>query len=138
MNSCASSRHELCLAAVAIVPPAEPMRSSVMLISRELVIATRMGVAAEIGQHLLWPAEGRLGGEQAAESIRFCQMGEIAEEAQPALIMRRSQLLQKEAAKQARQHAHGQKRTPTCMRSSVCRRERYRRPVRCNGDGDGR
>ena len=55
-----------------------------------------MGVAAEIGQHLLRPAEGRLGvddpfeatdfGQQAGEGIGLCQVGEIAEEAQAARI----------------------------------------------------
>ena len=46
-------------------------------------------------------------GEQAGEGIGLCQVGEIAEEAQPARIMGHSQFLQEAAAKQARQHAHG-------------------------------
>ncbi len=77
------------------------------------------GVAAEIGQHLLWPAERRLGvdhpveaahpGQQAGESGWLGQAGEIAEELEDARVEGRPQLLQKEAAEQTRQHAHGQK-----------------------------
>ncbi|TWI26856.1 hypothetical protein IQ26_05812 [Mesorhizobium tianshanense] len=46
-------------------------------------------------------------GEQAGEGIRLCQVGEIAKEAQPPATMGRSQLLQKEPAKQERQRSSG-------------------------------
>src|SRR5690554_3110349 len=75
-------RHDPRLAAMSIVAPAE---------------RDAMGVAAEIGQHLLWPAERRLGvddqfaatdfGKHVGEGLRLCQVSEIAEEARPARIM---------------------------------------------------
>lgn len=76
-------RHDLRLAAVAVVPPAE--RDPIVGRSDQSGIGDgdAMGVAAEIGQHLLRPAEGRLGvddpliatnlGEQADEGTGFAR-----------------------------------------------------------------
>ena len=54
------------------------------------------------------PFEAAGFGEQAGEGIGLCQVGEIAEEGQSPAIKGRSQFLQEQPAKQARQHAHGQ------------------------------
>jgi len=111
-------RHDLRLAAVAVVSPAEGDLFVVHAHQPGIGDGDAMGVAAEIGQHLPWTAEGRLGvdnpfpaaspGEQEGEGIRLCQVGEIAEEIQPSPIMGGAQFLQKELAEQTRQHAHGQ------------------------------
>ena len=86
-------RHDLRPAAMTIIPPAE--RDAIVGHADQPGIGDgdAMGVAAEIGQHLLRPAEGRLGvddpfeatdfGKQAGEGGGLCQVGEIAEEAQP-------------------------------------------------------
>ena len=77
-----------------------------------------VGIAAEIGQHLLWSAEWRLGvddpfdaadlGKSAPEGSALRQFDKVAEEAQPARALGRLQLLQKEPAEQARQNTHRQ------------------------------
>lgn len=122
-------RHDLRLAAVAIISPAE--RDAIVDHADQPGVGDgdAMGVAAEVGEHLFRPAERWLGvddpfeatdfGEHAGEGIRLCQMGEIAEEAQPARIMGHLQFLQKAAAKQARQHAHGQEE-PRPARDPAC------------------
>ncbi len=77
-----------------------------------------MGVAGEIGQHGLGPGEGALaiddpfhapqrdqvGGEGGAVS----QAGVLAEEDQPPLGVGGGELVQEQAAEQAREHAHRQ------------------------------
>lgn len=60
------------------------------------------------------------------------QVGEIAEELEAVRVEGGAQRLPKQPPKQAGQHAHGQKRSPACTRSSVCRRAKRHRPARCN------
>lgn len=84
-------RHHLRLAAVAIILPAEG--DAIVLHAGQPGIGDRdaMGVAAEIGKHLFWTSERRLGiddplpaarfGKQTGEGGWLCQVGEIAEEA---------------------------------------------------------
>lgn len=73
-----------------------------------------MGIAAQIGQHLLWSAERRLGiddpvaalgrGQTLGESLRVGQFCEISEEAQVFCRECGAQRLQKQLPEQARQN----------------------------------
>ena len=77
-----------------------------------------VGIAAQIGQHRLWPAEGRFGidhpfgfaerGEPGGERLGVCQLGQIAEEGQLTGPVQIPQPLQKQAPEQPRQHPHMQ------------------------------
>ena len=77
-----------------------------------------MGVAAEIGQHLLGAAERRLGiddpvdapqlVEPVGEGRGLGEAGEVAEEAQLAGVEGGLQVLEEQPAEQAREHAHRQ------------------------------
>ena len=87
-------RHHLGLAVVAIVLPAEADLAVVEADQPAVGDGDAMGVAAEIGQHLLGPAEGRLGiddpvdaaqsVEAGGEGVGLGKTGEIAEEAELA------------------------------------------------------
>ena len=77
-----------------------------------------VGIARQIGQHGLWPAERALGIDDPFGSAQRCQIrrerlqvgesGMIAEELQMAGFVGRDQLLQEQPAEQAREHAHRQ------------------------------
>ena len=77
-----------------------------------------VGVAREIGQHGLGPAERALGVDDPfgfaqrrqirREGLRVGESGVIAEELQAAGVVRGDQLLQEQPAEQAREHAHRQ------------------------------
>ncbi len=77
-----------------------------------------VGVAAEIGQHGLRPAEGRFGidhplgfaerGESGREGVRVDQLGQIAEEDQLTGPVQLHQFFQKQASEQPRQNPHVQ------------------------------
>ncbi len=77
-----------------------------------------VGVAGEIGEHGLRSGEGPLGvddplgaaqrRERGVEGAFVGERGEIAEEGQAAGLVERGEAFEKEAAEQARQHAHGQ------------------------------
>src|SRR5260370_14681888 len=79
-------------------------------------MATAMGIAAEIGQHLFGAAEWWLGvdhpvevpefAETTCEGLRFGKAGEIAEEPQLAGREGVLQLLQEQPAEQPREHPH--------------------------------
>jgi hypothetical protein len=76
-------RHDLHPAAMAINPPAE--RDAIVVHADQPGVGdgNAVGLAAEIGQHLFLPAEGRLGvddpweatgfGKPAGEGIRLCR-----------------------------------------------------------------
>ena len=80
-----------------LISPAERDAIVVHADQPEVGDGDAMGIAAEIGEHLFRPAERWLGvddpfeatdlGEHAGEGIRLCQASEIAEEAQPALVI---------------------------------------------------
>ena len=80
-----------------------------------------MDLAAEIGQHLFGATERRLGiddpfdapelVEPSSEGRGLGHTGEFAEEAQLAALECILQVLQEQAAKQSREHAHGQEET---------------------------
>jgi len=90
----ALKRHDLCFAAMAIILSAERDRGVGHAEEAGVGDIYAMGVSAEIGQHLLWAAEGRLGidhpvdaaklAEPAGEEGRFREVGEITEEAEVA------------------------------------------------------
>ena len=81
-------------------------------------MATRVGVAAEIGEHGLGSGEGALGvddpfdlaqgSEMAGEGGRVGEVAEIVEEAQAAGPVGGDELLRDQAAEQAREHADRQ------------------------------
>lgn len=82
-----------------------------------------VGVAAEIGQHGLWVAEGRFGvdhpfgsaqgRELCREGVTFGQPGQIAEEDQITRTMQRHQPLQKQTSEQSGQDPDRQEVTWT-------------------------
>ena len=86
--------------------------------SRELEIATRWGVAREIGEDGLGSGEGSLGEDdprgaaqrrkRGVEGAPFGEWGEVAEEGEAAGLVQGCEPFKEEAAEQARQHAHGQ------------------------------
>jgi hypothetical protein len=77
-----------------------------------------MGVAAEIGEHGLWPAEGRLGvdnpfllgqGRQpGGKGIGLCERLEVTEEGQLPGLMQCRQSFEEQAPEQPGQHPDGQ------------------------------
>ena len=77
-----------------------------------------MGIAAEIGQHLLGAAEGRLGVDHPLDPAQRAQpmgegcgsgeAGELAEEAEFAGLERRAQLVEEQPAEEPREHADRQ------------------------------
>ena len=91
-----------------------------------------MGVATEIGEHLVGPAERRLAiddpidaacpGQMAIEYGRVVKVSEFIEEVQLALCESFVECCQKEPTEQARQHTDRQKETrPACDPSGFIR-----------------
>lgn len=92
-------RHHFGFVAGAIILP--PEANTAVLTGKEPAVGDRnaMGVAPEIGENLLWPAEGTLGVDDpfelvegvqlAAECRRFNQVREVAEELELGIIERR-------------------------------------------------
>ena len=84
-----------------------------------------MGIARQIGQHSLWPAEWTLGidhpfgsaqrGQIGRERLRIGESSKIAEELQVFGLVSGEKLLQEQSAEQAREHAHRQEEAgPGC------------------------
>ena len=102
----------------AVVLPAEGDRLGIGADQAAVRDGDAMGVAAEIGQHRLGAAEGRLGvdhpfglaerGEPGGEGAGVCQPGQVAEEGQRACSMQREQPLEEQTSEQPGQHPHGQ------------------------------
>ncbi len=77
-----------------------------------------MGIAAEVGEHLLGPGEGWFGvddpfalapfGELGGEGFGCGKLGEIGEEVQLTGPVGGLEFFQEEAPEQAREGAHGQ------------------------------
>src|SRR5438445_2594629 len=80
-----------------------------------------MRVAAEVFDHLLWPAKGRLGvddpfdvgqrGDLRTKRCRVAQAGEVAEKLQLIALVRLFERFKKQTAEEARQHFNGKKET---------------------------
>jgi hypothetical protein len=110
--------HNLRLAVVTIVLPAEG--DVVIGDADQPGVGDRhpMGVAAEIGENLLGTTEGRFGvdhpvdaakrAEPAGEGDRLGEVGEFAEETEVAVLERGAQFVEEQPAEQAREHAHRQ------------------------------
>ncbi len=87
-----------------------------------------VGVAGEIGEHGLRPGEGSLGEDDPLAATQRRERGvegalvgkgrEVAEEDEPAGLLQRSEAFEKEAAEQAGEDAHRQKRSRACRESS--------------------
>ena len=102
----------------AVVLPAEGNRLGVGADQAAVRDRDAVGVAAEIGQHRLGAAEGRLGidhpfglaerGKPGGEGVGVRESGQVAEEDQRASAMQRAQPLNEQAAKQPGQHPHMQ------------------------------
>ena len=113
---------------VAIVLPAKADLSLLKADEAAVGDSDAMGVAAEIGEDLCRPAEGRLGvddpldppqpGQVSDENDRVGQISEIAEEMELAGLEGLPQVLQEQSPEQSRQDPHGQKysvRKPTLL-----------------------
>lgn len=95
---------------MAIVLPAEADPAAGQADETRVGYGHTMGVAAEISEHLLWSAKGRLGIDHPLDLAELLQTfgeatglgkkSEIAEEAQFAGIERSSQVLQEQTAKE--------------------------------------
>src|SRR6516165_4672257 len=82
-----------------------------------------MGVAAEIGEHLLWAAEGRFGVddpfdlaqaiEVTGEGSGFGEAGKLTEEAEFAGLEGGPQFVEEQTAEKAGEHADRQKEART-------------------------
>ncbi len=114
-------RHQFGLAVLAIVFPGEADLAVKERDQPAVSDGDAMGVAAEIGQHLFGATERRLGiddpfdapelVEPGGEGRGLGHTGEFAEEAQLAGLECILQVLQEQATKQSREHAHGQEET---------------------------
>ena len=104
----------------AIVLPSESDASAATGDQPAVGDGNAVGVARQIGQHRLWPAERTLGIDDpfgsaqprqvSRERLRIGESSMIAEEAQPAAgLVGGEQPLQEQPSEQARQHAHRQK-----------------------------
>ena len=107
--------HDLRLSMMPVVLPAEGNATVIAHIEEPRVRdGNPMGVAAEIGQHLLRPAEGRLDiddpfdlaelAQPAGEGRGLCKAGEIAEECEFAGVEGGLQFFQEPAAEKAREN----------------------------------
>ena len=139
--------HDLLLAAVGIVPPAEG--DAIVLEGHETMVGDgdAMGVAGQIVEHMFGPAEGWLGvddpvlPEQAAGGS-----GECSQERPDAVVSRETEVcpaakscLQSSdelAAEDSAERLDGQEEAAARNRSSWSRLERGRRRERCSGHGD--
>src|ERR1700693_1260734 len=102
--------HDLGFAVMTIVLPAEADTAINQADETRVGDRHTMRVAAEICEHLIGPAKGRLGvdypldppqlGETPVEGSRLGKFGEIAEEAQFIGIERSLQVLQEQTAKE--------------------------------------
>ena len=111
-------RHDFGFVMMAIISPAEP--DAIILDIDQPRIGDRHAVriTAEIGQHLLWPAKGRLCIDHPfdtpgiIETLGECgglsKLCEITEEPQLAVIESRLQILQEQPPKKPREHPHRQ------------------------------
>jgi len=103
--------HDLRLAMVAIVLPAEGDFSIGHADQTRVGDGDPMGIAAEISQHLRRSAEGRLGIDHPVDPTKFaepaneggglCQFDEIAEEAEITGLERGAQLVEEQPAEEA-------------------------------------
>ena len=110
--------HDLRLAVVAIVLPAEGDVIVGHGDQPRIGDGDAVGVATEIGQHLLRPAERRLCiddpfdapqvAEATSEAGRFGEVGEIAEQAELASVEGGAQLVEEQPAEQPREDADRQ------------------------------
>ena len=110
--------HDLLLAAMTIVAPAEGHFGIGDADQAGIGDSDPMGVAAEIGQHLLRPAEGSLGIDDPRDAAQacdpagkgsgVCEPGKIAEEAEFAPLERALQVLDKPPPEQPGEHADRQ------------------------------
>src|SRR6266849_4002325 len=103
---------------MAVIAPAEA--DAIVLDVEQTAIGDgdAVGIAAEIGEHLFGAAKRRFGvdvpllaarcAEAAAESGRFGEPSESAEEAQRAGLKRRPKRVEEESAEEAREDAHRQ------------------------------
>ncbi len=113
-----AQRHDLCLAAVAIVLPGEVDITVLELDQTRVGDSDAMGVAAQIGQHCLRASEGRFGvddpvnageiGKALGEDRGVTERGERAGEAQVAGHERRAQPRHEDVTEAPRQNAHRQ------------------------------
>ncbi len=89
-------RHQLGLAVMAIILPSEGNRLLGDLGDPGVCDGDAVGIAAEIGEHLGWAAEGRFGinhpfdlaqrSQFCGEGVRFSKTGQIAEEVKLASV----------------------------------------------------
>lgn len=115
-------RHELGLAVMAIILPAEGRRGIGQADQARVCDCDAVCVSAEIGQHLSRPAEGRLGidypldpsqvAEASGEGGRSRERRKLAEEAKFASRKGGTQFLEKQAAEEPREDAHRQEEPP--------------------------
>src|SRR4029077_10607473 len=102
-------RHELGLAMMAVLLPAEGNLAVLHRYRPAVGDRVAVGVATEIGEHLLGPAEGPLGVDHPIDPPKLVQaiskgswsaeLGESADEVKPAGFERGLQVLQEQPAK---------------------------------------
>ena len=118
-----AERHELRLAVVAIILPAEGDVGAGQADQSGVGDGDAMGISAEIGQHLGRAAEGRLGiddpvdlahgAEAVSEGGRLGKAGEFAEEAEITGFEGSPQLVEEQPAEEPREHADRQEEAGT-------------------------
>ena len=142
-------RHHL-VAIAAFDPVVLPLEGDAVVVERDQAAVgdgDAVGVAREIAQHFLGPAEGALAIDHpfavaqrrqiGGEGLRIGQRRMIAEELQLSGLVSGDELLQEQPAEQARQHAHREEEARPARDPRCCRRARCRRPARSCARADG-